>query len=153
MGMETVAEFVVLALVAFLAGTVMRRTVARRAAGRTEAASGGAAVGVPCRARWRQGTRRRTFGYGKLGAGPGGAGAVFKAPLRPAVPLPVGGRAAVRESLRPGMRVLEYQAPDGQRIDFLVHDAEAERVARLLGLPRAPAGAPPRTPRLKRRRG
>ncbi|MFJ6780127.1 hypothetical protein [Streptomyces yangpuensis] len=157
MDTETVVELVVLALVAFLAGSVMRRTVARRAAGRTEAASGGAAAAVPCRARWRQGARRRTFGYGKLGAGgAGGGGAVFKAPLRPAVRLPVGGRASVRESRRPGMRVLEYRAPDGQRIDFLVYDAEAERAAALLGVPVAPAGvagAPPRTPRLNRRRG
>ncbi|MFJ7780246.1 hypothetical protein [Streptomyces yangpuensis] len=158
MDTETVVEWVVLALVAFLAGSVMRRTVARRAAGRTEAASGGAAAAVPCRARWRQGARRRTFGYGKLGAGAGadGAGAVFKAPLRPAVRLPVGGRASVRESRRPGMRVLEYRAPDGQRIDFLVYDAEAERAAALLGVPVAPAGvpgAPPQNPRLKRRRG
>lgn len=79
--------------------------------------------------------RRRSFGYGKLWAGPDGTGAVFKAPLRAAVPLPVGGRAALRESRRPGMRVLEYRAPDGQRIDFQVYDAEAERTARLLRIP------------------
>ncbi|MFI8453597.1 hypothetical protein [Streptomyces erythrochromogenes] len=135
MDLITLVEFAVLALVALLAGTLMRRTVAGRAAGRTAAATGGAAVAVPCQARWRQGMRRRFFGYGKLGAGPDGAGAVFKAPLRPAVRLPVGGRAAVRESFRPGMRVLEYRAPDGQRIDFQVYDAEAARAARLLGVP------------------
>ncbi|MFJ9946118.1 hypothetical protein [Streptomyces erythrochromogenes] len=135
MDLITLVEFAVLALVALLAGTLMRRTVARRAAGRTAAASGGIAVAVPCQARWRRGTRRRFFGYGKLGEGPDCAGAVFKAPLRPAVRLPVGGRAAVRESRRPGMRVLEYRAPDGQRIDFQVYDAEADRAARLLGVP------------------
>ncbi|WP_445269202.1 hypothetical protein [Streptomyces sp. DSM 41634] len=133
--MVTLVEFVVLAVVALLAGTLARRAVARRAAGRTASASAGAVVAVPCQARWRQGARRRFFGYGKLGAGADGTGAVFKAPLRGAVPLPVGGRAAVRESLRPGMRVLEYRAPDGQRIDFQVYDAEAERAARLLGVP------------------
>ncbi|MFJ6757775.1 hypothetical protein ACIQNK_22435 [Streptomyces sp. NPDC091273] len=133
--MVTLVEFVVLAVVALLAGTLARRAVARRAAGRTTSASAGAVVAVPCQARWRQGARRRFFGYGKLGAGADGTGSVFKAPLRGAVPLPMGGRAAVRESLRPGMRVLEYRAPDGQRIDFQVYDAEAERAARLLGVP------------------
>ncbi|THA80021.1 hypothetical protein [Streptomyces sp. A0592] len=133
--MITIVGFAVLVLVALLAGTLMRRTVARRAAGRSAAVSGGAVVAVPCQARWRQGARRRFFGYGKLGAGPDGAGAVFKAPLRPAVRLPVGGRAAVRDSWRPGMRVLEYRAPDGRRIDFQLYDAEAERAARLLGVP------------------
>ncbi|AQT71802.1 hypothetical protein [Streptomyces sp. fd1-xmd] len=135
MEMTTIVEYAVLALVAALAGTLTRRTVARRAAGRTAAASGGAAVDVPCQARWRQGLRRRFFGYGKLGAGPDGAGAVFKAPLRAAVRLPTGGRAVVRESWRPGMRVLEYRAPDGRRIDFQVYDAEADRAVRLLGVP------------------
>lgn len=33
------------------------------------------------------------------------------------------------------MRVLEYRAPDGRRIDFQVYDAEAARTARLLGVP------------------
>ncbi|MFJ9597770.1 hypothetical protein ACIRS3_34130 [Streptomyces virginiae] len=135
MDMITLVEWAVLALVAALAGTLARHTVARRAIGRTAAASGGVAVAVPCRARWRQGTRRRFFGYGKLGSGRDGAGAEFKAPLRPAVRVPAGGRAAVRESRRPGMRVLEYRAPDGRRIDFLLYDAEAERAARLLGVP------------------
>ncbi|MEU9374952.1 hypothetical protein AB0D94_14425 [Streptomyces sp. NPDC048255] len=137
--MELLIEMVVLALVALSAGTLMRRTVARRAAGRTAAAPGGSAVAVPCQARWRQGARRRSFGYGKLAPGADGTGAVFKAPLRKALVLPVGGRAAVRDSWRPGMRVLEYEAPDGRRIDFQVYDAEAGRAARLLGVP-DPAG-------------
>ncbi|WP_327734744.1 hypothetical protein OG749_13580 [Streptomyces nojiriensis] len=125
----------VIALGALLAGTLARRTVARRAEARTAAATGVAAVAVPCQARWRQGARRRFFGYGKLRTGADGTGAVFAAPLRRAVVLPVGGRVAVRESWRPGMRVLEYRAPDGRRIDFQVYDAEAARAARLLGAP------------------
>ncbi|MGW3326419.1 hypothetical protein [Streptomyces virginiae] len=133
--MDVLVELVALALVALTAGTLMRRTVARRAETRTAAATGGATVAVPCQARWRQGVRRRFFGYGKLRTGADGTGAVFAAPLRRAVALPVGGRAAVRESRRPGMRVLEYRAPDGQRIDFQVYDAEAARTARLLGVP------------------
>ncbi|MFD7789367.1 hypothetical protein ACFV4Q_40780 [Streptomyces nojiriensis] len=125
----------VIALGALLAGTLARRTAARRAEARTAAATGAVAVAVPCQARWRQGARRRFFGYGKLRTGADGTGAVFAAPLRRAVVLPVGGRVAVRESWRPGMRVLEYRAPDGRRIDFQVYDAEAARAARLLGAP------------------
>ncbi|WP_330295633.1 hypothetical protein [Streptomyces sp. NBC_00503] len=89
-----------------------------------------AAVGVPCQARWRQGARRRFFGYGRLGAD-----ASFKAPLRSAVALPVGGRANLRESWRPGMRVLEYRAPDGQRIDFQVYAGEVGLAGRFLRVP------------------
>lgn len=133
--MDLLIEMVVLALVALAAGTLMRRTVARRAQARAASGSGGDVVAVRCQARWRQGARRRAFGYGRLGPGAGGAGAVFKAPLRRAVALPVGGRAVVRESWRPGMRVLEYRAPDGRRIDFQVYDAEADRAARFLGVP------------------
>ncbi|MFB0629991.1 hypothetical protein [Streptomyces sp. AB3(2024)] len=137
--MDALVEFVLLALVVLTTGTLARRTVSRRAAARTASASGGAVVAVPCRARWRQGARRRFFGYGKLGVGADGTGAEFKAPLRGAVPVPVGGRVAVREGMRPGMRVLEYRAPDGQRVDFRVYDAEAARTARLLEGP-DPAG-------------
>ncbi|MFB6563584.1 hypothetical protein ACFCYH_32645 [Streptomyces sp. NPDC056400] len=133
--MDVLVEMVALALVVLVAGTLMRRTVARRAEARTAAAAGAVAVAVPCQARWRQGARRRFFGYGKLRTGADGTGAVFAAPLRRAVVLPVGGRAVVRESWRPGMRVLEYRAPDGRRIDFQVYDAEAARTARLLGVP------------------
>ncbi|MFB6825318.1 hypothetical protein ACFCXA_27480 [Streptomyces virginiae] len=136
--MDILVELVALALVALTAGTLMRRSVARRAEARTAAAADGAAVAVPCQARWRQGVRRRFFGYGKLRTGADGTGAVFAAPLRRAIALPVGGRAIVRDSWRPGLRVLEYRAPDGRRIDFQVHDAEAARTARLLGVP-APA--------------
>ncbi|MFF3018810.1 hypothetical protein [Streptomyces sp. NPDC057939] len=118
-----------------LAGWLTRRTVARRAEARTASAAGGAVVPIPCRARWRQGARRRIFGYGKLGPGADGTGAVFKAPLRRAVVLPCGGRAAARTGLRPGMHMLEYRAPDGLRIDFWVHDAEIDRAARILRIP------------------
>ncbi|WP_406086434.1 hypothetical protein [Streptomyces virginiae] len=133
--MDVLVEMVALALVALAAGTLTRRTVARRAEARTAAATGGAAVAVPCQARWRQGVRRRFFGYGKLRTGADGTGAVFAAPLRRAVALPMGGRVVARGSRRPGMQVLEYRAPDGQRIDFLVYDAEAAHTARLLGVP------------------
>lgn len=136
--MELLVElvaFVLIGLAASGVGMLMRRTVARRARARTEFASGGDLVAVPCQARWRQGVRRRFFGYGKLAPDADGTGAVFKAPLRRAVALPVGGRAVVRESWRPGMRVLEYSAPDGQRIDFQVYDAEADRAARFLRIP------------------
>ncbi|WP_328963920.1 hypothetical protein [Streptomyces virginiae] len=128
--MDVLVEMVALALVALAAGTLTRRTVARRAEARTAAATGGAAVAVPCQAR-----RRRFFGYGKLRTGADGTGAVFAAPLRRAVALPMGGRVVAWGSRRPGMQVLEYRAPDGQRIDFLVYDAEAARTARLLGVP------------------
>ncbi|MFE2167323.1 hypothetical protein ACFXB3_20005 [Streptomyces sp. NPDC059447] len=127
--------FVLIGLAAAGVGALTRRTVARRARARTVSASGRDVVAVPCQARWRQGARRRSFGYGKLSPDTDGTGAVFKAPLRRAVVLPVGGRAAVRESRRPGMRVLEYRAPDGQRIDFQVYDAEADRAARFLRIP------------------
>ncbi|GAA3247267.1 hypothetical protein ACFXB4_10825 [Streptomyces lavendulae] len=137
--MDVLVEFVLPALVVLATGALARRTVSRRAAARTASASGGAVVTVPCRARWRQGARRRFFGYGKLGAGADGTGAEFKAPLRGAVAVPVGGRVAVRAGLRPGMRVLEYRAPDGRRVDFQVYDAEAARAARLLEGP-DPAG-------------
>ncbi|WP_030730051.1 hypothetical protein [Streptomyces sp. NRRL S-237] len=121
-----------MALGALLAGTLARRTVARRAEARTAAAAGGTAVAVPCQARWRQGARRRFFGYGKLRTGADGTGAVFAAPLRAPVAVPVGGRVVARGSWRPGMQVLEYRAPDGRRIDFQVYDAEAARAADLL---------------------
>ncbi|MFD7093451.1 hypothetical protein [Streptomyces xanthophaeus] len=133
--MDVLVEVVVYALVALPVAALTRKVVARRAAGRNASAAAGAVVAVPCQARWRQGARRRTFVPGKLRPGPDGTGAVFKAPLRRAVVLPVGGRAAVRESWRPGMRVLEYRAPGGERIDFQVYDAEADRTARLLGVP------------------
>ncbi|MFJ3965970.1 hypothetical protein [Streptomyces sp. NPDC090036] len=128
-----VVEMVALALCALLVGALTRRTVARRAEARTAAAAGGAVTAVPCQARWRQGVRRRFFGYGKLRTGADGTGAVFAAPLRGVVALPVGGRVVARGSRRPGMQVLEYRAPDGRRIDFQVYDAEAARAARLLG--------------------
>lgn len=131
----TLVEIVLPGLVVVAVGWFTRRTVRRAAERRTAQAVAGAAVAVPCQARWRQGGRRRFFGYGKLSAGADGVGASFKAPLRPVVTLPVGGRAVVRESWRPGMRVLEYRAPDGQRIDFQVYEAEAGRAAKVLGIP------------------
>lgn len=123
------------------AGGWFGRGAVRRAAGlRWAAVAAGAVVAVPCRARRRQGVHRRFFRYGKLGVGVGADGvgsAGFKAPLRPAVALPVGGRAVLRENRRPGMLVLEYRAPDGQRIDFLVCAGEVGPAGRYLWVPDA----------------
>ncbi|MFI8387492.1 hypothetical protein [Streptomyces sp. NPDC085540] len=74
--------------------------------------------------RLRQAADRR----GRYGCG-------LRGPLRRAVALAVGGRAVVRESWRPGLRGLEYRAPDGRRTDFQVCDAGAARTARLLRVP------------------
>ncbi|MDX2392435.1 MULTISPECIES: hypothetical protein [unclassified Streptomyces] len=133
--METLIEAALIVLLVAPAGWPARRTVARRAEARATSAADGAVVPIPCRARWRQGVRRRVFGYGKPGPGADGTGAVFKAPLRRVVVLPRGGRAAVRTGLRPGTRVLEYRAPDGLRVDFQVYDAEVDRAARILRIP------------------
>ncbi|MFJ8015296.1 hypothetical protein [Streptomyces sp. NPDC096339] len=136
--MELLVElvtFVLIGLAVAGVGARARKAVARRARARTASASGGNLVPVPCQARWKQGARRRFFGYGKLTPDTDGTGAVFKAPLRRAVAVPVGGRAAVRQSWRPGMQVLEYSTPDGRNIDFQVYDAEVDRAARFLRIP------------------
>ncbi|MCX5408235.1 hypothetical protein OHA37_30770 [Streptomyces sp. NBC_00335] len=112
-----------------------RRSLRRTADERRAALAAGVVVAVRCEARWRQGVRRRFFAQGDLGTGPGGIGVAFKSPLRPAVALPVGGRAVVRGSWWPGMRVLEYRAPDGRRIDFHVYPREVGLACRYLGVP------------------
>ncbi|MET9689281.1 hypothetical protein ABZY81_12475 [Streptomyces sp. NPDC006514] len=129
--MDVLVEMAALALVALAAGTLMRRAVARRAEARTAAV----AVAVPCQARWRQGVRRRFFGYGRLRTGADGAGAVFAAPCagRSRCPWPAG-RSSARAGGR-GCRCWSTGLRTGGGSNFQVCDAEAARTARLRGVP------------------
>ncbi|MEV6573492.1 hypothetical protein [Streptomyces sp. NPDC051577] len=107
-----------------------RRLAAHRAAG----VAAGVRTALSCRVEWREGLGRTGFLYGTLTTGPTG-GPVFKRPARRAVELPGGGRATHRPSWRPGMRMVEYRAPDGDRLGILVHDTDVDLAARFLRVP------------------
>ncbi|MEU9107036.1 hypothetical protein AB0D54_22330 [Streptomyces xanthophaeus] len=143
---DTLIALVAAALAALLVGTPVRAAVARRSARRAGAAQAGESVAVPCRVTWKEGLGRRSSVYGKLsrpmdgaegGAAAGvGSAVVFKRPGRRPVELPAGGRASRRPAgWRPAMQVFAYRGPGGEEIQLLVHDAEAELVTRLLGIP------------------
>ncbi|MEU9006744.1 hypothetical protein [Streptomyces sp. NPDC048551] len=128
-----IIEWAILALTVLAAGTSIRAVTSRRAVRRATGALAGVEVAIPCRVAWKDGLGRHGFMYRKLTRQ--SHGSVFKRPARRPVTLPVGGRALLGPSWRPGMQVFEYRAPGGEELRLQCYEAEAHLVATLLRIP------------------
>lgn len=131
--MEFVVEVIALVVTGWVAGTATRRLASRRAALRSDGLAGGAGVSIPCRLNWKSVTGTRGFVYGKLGSDT--LGPCFTRPRGLAIRIPAGGRAAYHSHWRPGMGVLEYRTPEGDKVRFLCYSADCDMIVRLLKIP------------------